>query len=205
MRTDDIRHAILETDVSKVLDSCGFWTHAATYHETMPQEMVKHLQRIDTPSALYLRARADRLALHKTLPICYEYECKTRHPRTKSCNWAIEALPLAHHILKASLGVQILYCYRDVECGIDAGFWCDALPRIDCLMLTDRSDLALDAYLKSVFSEKWLGYQPAINYSSASRGSGDPFILIHEAVVRTLPHWNMQIAGTLPVPEVATA
>lgn len=186
---NDPRHAKLEADVNEFLHCQGFMTASATYHTVMPKVVCDRLSRIDTPSALYLRGRADRIAIHNTHPICFEWEAKTRDPRTSYTNMAIEAFPLAQHIYKAKLGVRILYVYRDEASGIDCGFWAHALPPINRIIVPKRGD-GIAAYLSQAF--------PGIGQvRSETRGSGDPFVIINFADVQQLGDWQMEIVGEL--------
>lgn len=188
---NDPRHAQLMADIGDVLESCDFETHEMTYHSRLPPETVHRLRLLDTNTALAIRNRADRFALHRSLPICFEYDGKTRNPRTRAENCAVDAIQLAHHILKARLGVQILYCYRDIGLDIDVGFWCHALPRISCVMMTERGEsiAGLAGYLRGVYHDVQFAYTPSTN------GSGMPFVLIDRAVIQELPSWRMEIAA----------
>jgi hypothetical protein len=186
---DDPRHAKLEADMNEFLDAQGFMTASATYHTVMPAEVRDRLSRVNTPSALYLRTRADRVAIHRKHQVCFEYECKTRDPATIKTNLAIEAFPLAQHIYKARLGVKVLYAYRDEANGIDCGFWCDRLPPIDKIIVPHRGE-AIAAYLSQAF--------PGIGQvRMETRGSGDPFVLIPFEVAQQLDDWRMEVIAEL--------
>lgn len=194
---NDPRHAQLMADIGDCLESCDFDTHEMTYHAILPPATVQRLRRLDTNTALYVRNRADRFALHRRLPICFEFDGKTRNPRTPYENCAVDAVQLAHHVLKAQLGVLVLYCYRDVALELDVGFWCHALPPLSCVMMTDRglSIAGLDGYLHGVYHDVPFAYTPSTN------GSGMPFVLIERAVVAELPSWRMEIAALVTTNE----
>lgn len=187
---NDPRHKRLECDVSAFLIANDFHVAEATYHSVMPKDVVDRLSRVYTPSALYLRTRADRVAVHKTLPICFEWECKTRDPSTKYSNLAIEAFPLAQHVYKAKLGVKTLYVYRDEPSGYDCGFWADALPTIERIICPKRGD-GIAAYLSQAF--------PGVGLvSQETRGSGDPFAIINSETVAMLDDWRMEVMSLFP-------
>jgi hypothetical protein len=188
---DDPVHAALLKDVEGFLKEHGFLTASATYHDVMTSEIKNRLMYLDTPVAHYIRTRADRIAIHSTLPICFEFECKS-HGRAKGHNAAIEALPLAHARLKNSLGVKTLYCYRDESGGIDCGFWSNKLPAISTLMLTPRYEgTKIERILVNFYTTgKFFGLELQESFSFSNMGSGDIFVIIDESVVRTLPSWK---------------
>lgn len=187
---NDPNHQSLENDVCAHLQGLGFWCGSSTYHDgKWPDDVKRRLSLIDTPTALYVRTRADRVAIHHELPIVFEWECKTRDPRTKTAkrNMAVEAYPLAQHVMKAKLGVRILYCYRDSVGDIEVGFWCDFIPRIGCILIPPREQ-GVSGYLSSVFVNV-----PVIDIFRTS-GSNDAFALIEEESLRMLPHWTEAIS-----------
>jgi hypothetical protein len=117
----DANHDRLEADVKDFLTNEGFLTASATYHDVYDEPMVEILQTRYSPTALYIRGRADRVAVHSGLPIEFEYECKTNSGKHR--NMAVEALPWLHHLSKVSLGVRCLYVYRDTVASMDRGVW----------------------------------------------------------------------------------
>lgn len=189
-------HDKFESVVRASFDARGFDTHDAAYHKNMPREMANLLRLLDTPTALLVRTRPDRIALHRIQAICCEFECKT--PRTSRANWAIEALPLANHILKSRLGALILYCYRDAARGVDVGFWCHKLPLISCVMMTPRGEeQGLKGYLRTVFTRDVIEQDVNFNFANCGygygNGTGTPFVIIGEATVQELRHWETEI------------
>lgn len=196
-RTDDPRHAKLEDDVAEFLDSMGFLHDAATYHAAMRPEVVKRLQGLDTPTSLYLRGRADRVAVHKTLPICFEWECKTKAPRWNDSragngvDLTVEALPLAHHVMKSRLGVRALYVYRDEFQNIECGFWNHQLPPIRDLWVTPRGD-GIKNYLFTVWPPDCFKY-----VFREVRNSNDPFVVFERSVILGLRNWRDQIGDLI--------
>jgi len=136
----DERHAELQSDVMRFAESLGFITDEATYHTVMGPETVRRLQFLDTETTLYIRGRADRICVHKTQPIAFEVECKTKPPSSGGKDWTIEAHPLAIHcMLSVVAGVDCLYAYRDVVTGFECGFWCSEIPPIRDLFFTSRN------------------------------------------------------------------
>ena len=130
-------HKNLEDDVTDYLLDKGFIVHQSTYHEVMPRVLARILSLRFSLTALYLRGRADRIAIHRELPIEFEWEAKT-HARKDKRDLTIEALPLVHHMAKSRLGVDCLYAAR--VHGKDVGFWVSNLPEIKCVFLPLRKE-----------------------------------------------------------------
>lgn len=190
--TPDYRpHAQLEKDVTSYLESSGFIVDSAPYHEKMKPQIIKTLQNIYTPTALYLRGRADRIAIKKYPPSVFEWEAKT-HQSRKYGDWCIESLPLCtHKIIYDLLGIRCLYVYRDPFRGYDSGFWIKNIPTVRELKMPPRwnSNNSLKMYFLKVFKKIF----PNTNISDMSyapAGSGDPFVIIDESIVKKLPHWK---------------
>ena len=74
-------HGRLEDDVAAFLREQGFLLASATYHD-VAKEVAAILRWRTSPTATYLRHRADRIAVHPTMPVEFEWECKTHtNPR----------------------------------------------------------------------------------------------------------------------------
>jgi hypothetical protein len=179
-------------DVDQHLAAQGFHTSEKTYHDGhLPAEIVEHLQLNFTPTALFFRASADRIAVHTESGFMFYYDAKTSDRETI----AIEALPLVHHILHAGHGVLCLYCCRAKD-GVDRGFWAHQLPAIGCAFLPcwRWSPALIDWYeniIRSLFPTLDLVKLDRVN------GSGDPFFRINANVVETLPTWQSLIEQKL--------
>lgn len=195
---DDIRHQTLEFSAATFLRSSGFHYYSATYHDVLrdrqklgdvnARQVCDRLQLLDTPTALYVRTRPDRIAVHKTLPICFELEFKTRLPSTRQTNMTFEAIPFAHNVLKSRLGVKTLYCYSDS--GMERGFWCSAHPPIACIFIPTRS-AALEAYLQGVFPNVSMVPLPW------TRGSDDAFVKIEFDEISKCCDWRDLVTAQL--------
>lgn len=179
-------HANLEKRVLAYLGSRDYVSYAAPYHDSFPPEITRILQYRFSLTALHLRGRADRIAVHAHKKIEFEWEAKT-HESKKYGDLTLEALPLTHHRYKALLGVRCLYVF-DVN-GREGGFWVHKLPPIRVLMYTDRVEWApfktlLIPRMESALSPLQVrdGVRPM--------GSGDPFVVIDESVISSLPHWS---------------
>lgn len=188
-------HSLLERDVIKYLQSAGFEICTAPYHDTMPSEIVKLLKNRFDLTSLYLRGRADRIAIHKTLPITFEFELKT-HSNAKYHDWVIEALPLMHHMSKSQLGVLALYVFRNPYQDCECGFWVNQMPLANRAVYTNRYH---EKGLTPNFLKFWKQYFPYLDWELGrkSNGSDDPYVVVNESIVKMLPHWQTLIDDLL--------
>jgi hypothetical protein len=188
-------HAALEEDVTSYMKSIGFLVDSAPYHDKMNSEIVQALQYIYAPTALYLRGRADRIAVHRNPPLVFQWEAKT-HISQRWHDCCLEALPFCHHISSARLDVECLYVYRDPFKNRDVGFWVSSYPDIREIKIpTSRwSDEQLH-YFEFQFRQFLPGTR--INRLRRTKGSDDPFLIIDEKVIASLPHWKTVIDDKL--------
>jgi len=190
-------HATFEIEIAGHLSACGFLLGEATYHEVMPDAVRQRLVAIYDPTSLYVRGRADRVAVHGTHPVVFEWEAKT-HSSRRGHDCMVELLPMLHHLSRAALGVRCLYAYRDAEIGVDGGFWIHDLPPVRAVYLTPR----FDAELRALALPQIKRYMPSAQVCEINRtlGSGDPFMVIDESVARTLTDWRQLVDDELDVP-----
>lgn len=185
---DNRHHAQLEADVTEFLHSLGFLTASATYHDVMEPELVRVLQTRESATALSLRTRADRVAIHVDVPAEFEYECKT-HLSRRYHDMTVEAYPLALHVIKARYGVRCLYAYRNPIQRHQYGFWVHDLPEIREIMIPGRWSKEQTAWFETVFADAFPGTKlRALGRRTA--GSGDPFAVIDKEVLPRLPDWR---------------
>ena len=184
------KHTELEAEVTEYLIDEGFLVAQAPYHTTMDDKMVKALQNLYTPTSMYVRSRADRIAVRERPPLVFEWEAKT-HASSYRHDCTIELYPVIAHILKARLDVRCLYIYRDPWKGYDFGFWIRELPEVRAIMIPDRWDDAWTSWYMS-YCKRFFPKTP-IRTGMRTRGSGDPFLIIDESIIKELPHWKEQI------------
>lgn len=190
-------HTILEEDVRKFLQEQGFMTTEVTYHAAMPDQISKRLARIFTPTSLYIRSRADRIAVHTELPIVVEWEAKTHAPNIKYHDMTLEMIPIAHHLQRVAMKVECLYVYKDSDKKIECGFWTHSIPPIRQILIPERwtnQERVLE-YFRTIAND-WFPDVP-IREGIFSRGSGDPFLIIDESALYSLPHWKGLITNKL--------
>ncbi len=190
---DNKEHSRLELDVSNFLESNGFYVTSATYHDVFDSHIAKRLAEIYTPTGLYVRGRADRLAIHKYKNIVFEWEAKT-HTSARLHDMTIEALPLCHHIAKSRLGVECIYIYRDSYIDLERAFAVTNLPAIREVLIPNRWSIDKIEWFESMFN---IFIESRTRRINSSRGSGDPFAIISKKTVQLLPGWKDLIVNIL--------
>lgn len=190
-------HASLEDDVTAVLTANGFATTRATYHDVMPPEITRRLQQITQPTALYIRHRADRIAVHNYLDLVFEWEAKT-HVNQRYHDMTIEVLPLIHHLAKVQIDVRCLYVYRNPYRQHNVGFWVHDLHAIPirCAMIPGRWRGTWFRGWITKLIEQWFPAVPIVE-TRGNAGSGDPFIIIDKQVVSGLVPWERLIRSVV--------
>lgn len=182
-------HKRLEYVVLDYLQERGYSVTSSTYHDVMPKDVKTRLSRVFTFTSLYVRGRADRLAIHNTKDIVFEWEAKT-HANSKYSDLTIEVLPLLHHFIKSWLNVRCLYVIS--VNGKEGGFWVDALPPIREIRIPNSLNWEpLHGQLLEAIN--FVFHNPKIINPSPSNGSGDPFVVIDKTEVENMPHWKTLI------------
>lgn len=192
-RVDDVRHATLQEKVNQYLSERDYSITSGAYHDIFDPEIVKLIQKRFTLQALYLRGRADRLAVNNRLPIEFEFELKTHHNNRYS-DLCIEVLPFLHHQKKSQLGVDCLYIF-EVN-GVEGGFWVSEFPPIHRVNFPQRIEYRpIESIIKKFINDN---LPDAKIYSSLSiNGSGDPYLIVEWEYVKTAQDWKIMI-GALP-------
>jgi hypothetical protein len=185
-------HKELEIDVREYLEAMDFITHSSAYHDVMDQSLKELLTHRWSPTALYIRARADRIAVHKSLPIEFEYDLKTKD-RKQYSDLLIEILPVVLHKIKSMIGIKCLFCCR--VNGYDRGFWIEDMPNpIQFNLPPLKKNEAINPILKEWISEIWPDIW--IDEEFIPGGSGDPYLKIENKEYRKLPHWRELVDDT---------
>lgn len=184
-------HANLETDVTQYLESNGYIVDSAPYHDKMDKSIIKVLQNIYTPTGLYLRGRADRIAVKRNPPTVFEWEAKTHKSQSRH-DCVIEALPICTHLIHAKyLAVRCLYVYRNPFKNQDFGFWVHQIPPIRIIMIPGRWNKIQRQHFEQVFN--LILPQVKVVSIGRTRGTDDPFLIIDESEMKKLPHWKEAI------------
>ena len=189
-------HSVFENEVRMYFEAQDFLTDEATYHEVMDENVKNRLASIYEPTSLYIRGRADRVSVHKSLPIACQWEAKT-HDTYGKHDMVLELMPFLHHLTAGELGVRCLYAYRDKGINLEVGFWMDSIPRIRTIFLTTRLTGELDALITPAIRKYMPNAQVKRNF--VARGSNDPFLIIDEQDVRRLQDWR-ELVNSLESP-----
>jgi len=187
--TNSKAHDDLEKRAIEYLRHEGFWVPPAlTYHTQFPVAVVNKLQKTDTPGGWYLRTRADRIAIHKTKDLIFEWEVKT-HIREDKHDMCIEAFPLTVHVWNFKLlGVQCLYLHHDITDGHECGFWVSENIPIRGILIPERWNSQDPDYFIRIFQQVFPGLR--ISLCGQVRGSNDPFVIIDQSDRDLMPHWQ---------------
>jgi hypothetical protein len=181
-------HESFENRVYAELERYGFVVRDLTYHAHLDAEIVARLQRMRTPTALLVRTRADRIAVHQTHPIVAKIEVKTSGYHDGS--FAIEAFPLAVHILEAkTFGAACLYICFQRTTQHEFGFWAGEIQQhIDAVCIPPYWHAFVFEYpewLCYAFPDtpiRWLRY--------TTDGSNTPYVILAPSAVRSMAHWK---------------
>jgi len=188
-------HTQLEDDVTAHLEHLGCLVDSAPYHDKMNPRIVQILQNTYAPTALYLRSRADRIAIHPRHRVVFEWEAKT-HNSSKYHDCCIEALPVCVHLALVHLGVKCLYVYRDPQRGYDTGFWVSNLSLIRAILIPTPRWTAKQI---EWFQQQFAVYFPNTPISKIGKtlGTDDPFLIIDESEIMQMPHWKKLIESEI--------
>lgn len=183
-------HDAMQSYVCKWLSGQGFYVMGLPYHDILSEDLQKILARSYTPTALYLRSRADRFAIHKEKECEFEVEIKTI-PTNKGgktrLNLAVEAYPFALSVALAKSGVRKLYVSYHEESKRHFGFWLHELPFIEKLIVPPRSAYSAET-LAYIVSACYHHLGRIHTTSQRVKGSGDPYLLI--PIDADLPDWR---------------
>lgn len=187
------KHDEFEKLVSKKLEMMGFKMAKAGYHDVYSEDIVNLLRSRFSFTALYIRMRADRIAIHANLPIEFELEIKTN--AGPHANMAIEAFPIAIHRLLEQYGVRCLYIYCDFVRNLEKGFWVEEMPMPSKIYIPDRWNNKKIQQFREFFT--YVFPDIPIKLTKRKYGSGDPFLIIQEEKIYNLPNWETVIARLL--------
>jgi hypothetical protein len=191
----DPGHEEFQNEVVQWLENQDFIIVKQPYHDVMPDHVTRILQGRWSLTALYLRGRSDRLAIHKFLPVEFEWEVKTTPEKSNWLNCSLEAWPLVHHIAKARLGVDCLYLYKNLKTDEECGFWMNNLPEVHKVKIPPRPEYD---DVRDLITDELRAYFPRARFDGANvQGTGDPFVIILRSVIQRLPHWQDLILAEL--------
>lgn len=175
-------HNQFEAGACLEMNVLGFDVLSACYHEVFGALLTERLKAIDSATAWYIRGRADRVAIHRQLPLVFEMEFKSRRGTTDGL--MLPLVQFLHHVAQSALGVRCLYA-ADVN-GKRVGFWANsAIPA--CWVAIPRKWGADQATWMYRMTKT---YFPKITFQRGDyNGSNNPFIVIDKEDVVKMPDW----------------
>ena len=178
-----------EEYVTAWLQETGFLVGNSCYHEALPRELAQALQGRYSPTALAVRHRADRIAAHKIRPVEFLVEVKSPSG-WHYANLLLEMLPLAIHIIEQKeIGCECLYVYAELTRQVQHGFWVAQAPKVSQLCIPPRWNQEQAAWYTTI-AVRAFGPNVHIKRTRRNKGSGDPFLIISEDDLRSLPDWR---------------
>lgn len=177
-------HKELEKIAVEYLQNKGYCVKAQTYHETMDNDAVKMLQRNYSITSLYIRARADRMAIRQDA--IFEFEVKTHFSKSHN-DLVIEILPLMIHESKSKF-IKCLYV-----CEVNNrqfGFFADNIPTIKRALIPDTQN---NKHISKIVTA-WEKLRAVPISTNTTGGSNDPCIIISEKEINKLSDWRLLIS-----------
>lgn len=167
--------------------AAGLCVVEQTYHGKGADPRVKDaLQRTFTPTALHIRAAADRYAVHPDPRdgMALRYEAKAGG----GPDILAEALPLSDHMHHARRGVLCLYCC--FHRGQHRGFWAHAVPAVRTLFIPNQATAERTDWYWRVLPPLFPRVRDVARVRGRVNGSRDPYVAIDGRVARELPTWQ---------------
>jgi len=159
--------------VTESLKKAGWYiVQSLGYHAYFSQDARAFISKINSPTAIYIRTLADRVAIRPTPASVLQVEIK-EHRDPQYDNIAIEGFPmLIHRVLWWLFGIDCLYAFT-LDDGIKA-CWVQDLPLFKII---------IPRRLRAMEASYWLPkFQQFFPYTLIERkrtgGSGDPLGLI---------------------------
>jgi len=159
--------------VTKSLKKAGWYiVQGLGYHTYFSQDAQAFISRVNSPTAIYIRTLADRVAIRPTPPSILQVEIKD-HRDAQYDNIAIEGFPLLiHRVLWWHFGIDCLYAFV-LDDGIKA-CWVQSLSLFK---------IVIPKRIRSMETSYWLPlFHQFFPYTQIERqatgGSGDPFGLV---------------------------
>lgn len=191
---NDKHHDSLMNEFKEHLKQKGYTWYEADYGTIADDPCKTTLRYRTTPSAVFLRTRADRIACRHDCE--FEFDAKTK--QNNYADIAVEALPLIHHSLVFSyFQLRCLYAFRWVrlEDRPDVGFFVDMdfCRIVDTLWIfTWRDDMtAVNDWVRNAQPSFFPNAE--IIESDSCRGSSDPMAVVNVSKTQQMPHWGTMI------------
>jgi hypothetical protein len=175
-------HAKLENVAVEFLGQLGYDIFQQTYHESFPRKVIELLQRNFSVASLYIRSRADRVAISQIRQ--FEFEIKT-HFNPKYNDLTIELFPFLMHRNKRDFIDCIYICQVHKH---EFGFWVSDPPAPKRIIVppipkNEKVKVFIDEH------KRFFGNTP-ISYDRKMNGSNDPCVIFGHEQIKHLNHWQ---------------
>ena len=161
----------------------GYLVFEQTYHKSLPVATAELLRVNPLVSALYIRSRADRIAISRTRQ--FEFEVKT-HFNSRYGDLTIEVIPFLMHYAKRMF-IDCLYV-----CSVnnrEFGFWISKPPKIREVNIPP---LNKNQYVKETINSfrNESMFRDVVWKEKIVNGSGDPYLVIDRSEICNLRDWK---------------
>ncbi len=189
-------HEDLQGRVMAFAQAASWSPVVMTYHNAPNGDALRFTS---DPTGLYVRTIPDLVLSNGKEALLVEVKS---HTSARYSDATIELVPLVTSItLWRIMGVRTLYVYEDPNAGISAAWWAhevfDQLPVRAIYVGTQRPEWdRLDGQI-SLWQLSGVIPQDVPVVRMRPKGSGDPFVVIPEATLRTLPPWEKVLGRVL--------
>ncbi|MFZ8812968.1 MAG: hypothetical protein ACO2OU_03725 [Thermus aquaticus] len=191
-------HEDLQRRVVAFARTAGWSSVVMTYHNAQNGDVLRFAS---DSTGLYVRTIPDLVLSNGKEALMVEVKS---HTSTRYSDATIELVPLiTAKTLWQLMGVRTLYVYEDPNAGISAAWWAhevfDRLPVKAIYVGTQRPEW--DRLDSQIFLWQFSGVIPrdVPVVRIQPQGSGDPFVVIPEATLRTLLPWEETLGRVLGV------
>jgi hypothetical protein len=206
-KTLDCRHDAFVAEVEQYANSCGLsFEGNPAYHDRLPQDAAENLKYDYSAAGLAERLRCDKRMMNPVSGTHMPVEAKTSYRYTGPAIYLFEAYQIGLH---KAMRDGCLYAIRKVcgpesrDCGFFVGGSFGAAEireiRIPNLIWRNGSCLSRSAgecqdsadFYRQAFAD-WFPEVSVVmtNTNEACKGSGDPFAVMDDTFMRSLPDWR---------------
>ncbi len=181
--TNCTTHSEFQKQIEEWFVSKDFTVIDTTYHNLLPVNQVKQLQKNKSFVSQYLRTTPDLNVLRNDT--AFQIEVKSNN-NLKYRNASLEVFPLMVNSTLSKLNIETIYFYKDFVNGREVFFNSSDCPEIDRIIIpTWRWNATEQNKFKEIFIKNYPNVD-VISKDTARNGSGDPFAIIVESELEKL-------------------
>jgi hypothetical protein len=187
-------HEKLLRDVQAWLHERGFAFSSLAYHDVLKDAqpaLADRIARMWDATAIVMRHRPDRIAVHGQLPLAFWWEGKTKGkfaPSSEAIYVDLCTLIATYH---RDPDLRTLFVHRNQHSGLEVGFWASDVPDLGARVKISRAKWG-DSTIAGWYARQAryiFGKNVSIGDHTGG-GSGDPFVVIPHGQVVGLRHWT---------------